>query len=75
MKQNVGRIDKLIRFAISAALVVVGFFLLDSQAAIASALFVSAAVLAMTALLGQCGLYRLFGIDTCPVKLDGKKKE
>jgi hypothetical protein len=71
MKQNVGRLDKIIRLIIAGILAIVGVFFLTSSPELALGLFVGAGILAMTAVLGQCGLYRILGIDTCP--LDKKK--
>jgi len=67
MKKNVGSIDKVIRFLI-AALIAVLFFTKVITGTIGIILLVLAGILVLTALLGFCGLYSLFGISTCSVR-------
>ncbi|NMC40140.1 MAG: DUF2892 domain-containing protein [Bacteroidales bacterium] len=67
MKKNVGSIDKVIRFLI-AALIAVLFFTKVITGTIGIILLVFAGILVLTALLGFCGLYSLFGISTCRVQ-------
>lgn len=64
MKQNVGGIDKYIRIAVGAALIVIGTAVLGN-------IFVSVAgVIVMgTGVFRFCGLYTLLGINTaCKIK-------
>ncbi|MFP4479185.1 MAG: YgaP family membrane protein [bacterium] len=58
MKENVGKTDKIIRF-IFAILFIVASILWTLW------LLIPAAILTATALMGTCGLYSLFGINTC----------
>ena len=71
--KNVGRKDANIRYALAGVMIIIGALLLNTQAGIASALFIGAVVLSLTGLIGFCGLYKVFGIDTCP--LDSKKRK
>lgn len=68
IKQNVGSTDKLIRYALAALLVVVGVLLWNTVMAVSIAMFVFALVLTLTALFSFCGLYTLFGINTCKLE-------
>jgi len=67
MKKNMGMLDKVIRFIIAAVIayliftkVVVGIW------AIVIGIF--AVIFLITIVTGFCGLYPLFGINTCPAK-------
>lgn len=63
MKNNVGTTDKLIRFVIGAlfliAAVIWSWWLL-----------IPAVISFVTAITGFCGLYSLFGINTCKLNND-----
>jgi preprotein translocase subunit SecF len=61
MQKNVGKIDSYIRYGIGVVLIVLAIvwqWWLAIPAVIAIA----------TGFLGTCGLYRLFGINTCKIK-------
>ncbi len=67
MKKNMGTTDKVIRLIIAVILAVLSF----SEVVTGTpgiVLLVVAGVLAITTLTGFCGLYTLFGINTCKVK-------
>lgn len=65
MTTNVGKTDKIIRAAIAALAVVLAFVLgIGSVGGIV--VIVVAAIALVTALVGFCPLYKLFGISTCP---------
>jgi len=66
MGTNVGRTDRMVRFAAAAVAVVVAF-LVGASSALGIVLFVVAVVLAVTALVGFCPVYRIFGMNTCAV--------
>ncbi len=68
IQKNVGSTDKLIRYVLSALLVVTGILLINQQLWLSIALFVFALVLTLTALFSFCGLYTLFGINTCKLE-------
>jgi len=67
MNKNVGMIDRVARLLIAAALV--WWALISGSAAATGLLFwaalVVATVMAVTALLSRCPMYRLFGLRTC----------
>jgi hypothetical protein len=65
MKRNVGRIDQIVRYALGAILVVVAILTQIWW------LLIPAAIAVVTAAVGRCGLYKLFGINTC--KLNPKE--
>lgn len=69
--KNVGMLDKRIRYLIGAILIGVGVFL-GPTSELAFTLYVVAAVLIVTSAVGFCGLYKLIGINTCP--LEDRKK-
>ena len=64
MKRNVGKIDKIIRILIAAVLVTL--FFTDIVTGTLGIIFLVAAGIALgTALINQCLLYRLVGINSC----------
>jgi hypothetical protein len=66
MNRNVGTPDRVIRVTLAAiALIVAAFVGLPSGLGIG--LLVLAAVLAATAAVGFCPLYRLVGLSSCPI--------
>lgn len=65
--KNVGKKDARIRYVISAVLILVGLVLWQQSLPFATAAIVSGVVLTITGMVGFCGLYKVFGIDTCPL--------
>lgn len=63
-KKNVGNIDRIIRVIAGAALAF-GAYRAEGPAVYILAAAAGAAVI--TGLIGYCGLYALFGINTCKV--------
>jgi hypothetical protein len=63
--KNVGATDKRIRYGVSVFFIILGV--------VSSPWFlIPAALLIFTASVSFCGLYRVFGINTCPVDLKDK---
>jgi hypothetical protein len=62
MEKNVGKLDAIIRYAIGGVLIVLAVVLQVWW------LLIPAAIAIATGALGRCGLYKLFGINTCGVK-------
>jgi hypothetical protein len=71
MKRNESNADRIIRAVLGFALIAL-WILGVTQGLLAIILGVAGAVLALTALVGFCPLYALFGINTCPVKHSNK---
>ena len=67
MKKNVGTIDKIIRIVI-AVIIVVLIVLKLVTGTFAIVLAAVGAILLVTSLISFCGLYTLFGFNTCPAK-------
>lgn len=65
LKKNVGKIDQIIRYLIAAVLIVLAIVLPLYW------LLIPAAISLFTAIFSFCGLYNLFGINTC--KIEEKK--
>lgn len=66
MRHNMGRWDRIVRAGVALVGIVVGLVVgVTSPAGIAA--LVLAGVMAATAAVGFCPLYRLFGISSCPV--------
>ncbi len=66
LKKNVGNLDKIIRIVLGVALLA-GYFL-NGGGAYSWLYLVGAAIALVTALVGSCGLYTIFGFSTCPLK-------
>ncbi len=63
MFNNVGIVDRIIRILLASALAYFGL-IIYSGSALGIGLTIAAAVLAISALVGSCMLYGLFGINT-----------
>ena len=62
-KKNEGTIDRLSRLVLAVVLFLLAWFLVDGTKG--TVLYVLAVILLFTALIGHCGLYRIFGVNTC----------
>jgi hypothetical protein len=67
MKTNVGNFDRIIRLVVAAlfAILYFGGFVTGT---IGLVLVILGGVFAVTAAIGFCPLYSIFGLNTCPVK-------
>lgn len=66
MRQNVGTLDRIIRFLIAA--VIAYLFFTNAITGILSTVLVAVGfVMALTALVGNCPIYTLLGIGSCEV--------
>jgi hypothetical protein len=61
MKKNVGTTDKVIRIIIGLGIAAAGFYFKSWWGLLAI-------VPLATAIMGNCGLYSIFGCSTCPSK-------
>jgi hypothetical protein len=66
MKTNEGTVDRIIRAVVGVA-ALLGAFAMGSGSVAFVLLLVVGAILLVTAAVGFCPLYRVFGINTCPV--------
>lgn len=71
MKSNTGNADRAIRVVI-AIVAAVGAWLVGFGSVLGIILLVIGAVMLVTAAVGFCPLYRVFGINTCKVTTTGK---
>jgi hypothetical protein len=67
MKKTVGSADKIIRYIIAIIAIYVAYTGMVSSPW-NYILYVVAAIMIVTALTGFCGLYSVFGINTCKLK-------
>jgi uncharacterized membrane protein (UPF0136 family) len=67
MTKNVGNTDKVVRAAIGV-IALVAAFLIGITSVWGIVLAVVAVIALVTAAVGFCPLYRLFGINTCATK-------
>jgi hypothetical protein len=65
MNNNVGNLDKIIRISTGLLSVVLGIVFHWG-------FYILAAMLIITAFTGFCGIYALFGVTTCPRKINSK---
>ena len=66
MIKNEGSIDRAIRLVIAAAAGIAAF-VVGATTVVGVLLLVVAAIMVVTAAVGFCPLYRVFGLSTCPV--------
>lgn len=64
-KTNEGKLDRIIRVVVGAALIL-GYFMNGDGAY--SWLYLLGIIPLVTGLIGSCPLYTIFGISTCPIK-------
>lgn len=67
MKKNIGVADRVIRIII-ALIIGVLFFTEVITGTLGIILLIVGAILLLTAIINFCGLYALFGFNTCPMK-------
>ena len=63
MISNVSGVDRIVRVVIAIA-AVIGAFAVGASSVLGIILFVVAAIMLITAAVGFCPLYRLFGLST-----------
>jgi len=66
---NVGLTDRIIRGVLGIILVASIFFISNMLLKVILGIF--GLILLFTAITGFCGLYKVFGISTCPIKREG----
>ncbi len=71
MKRNVGKIDKIIRILIAAVLVIL-YFTNVVTGTLGIVFLVIAGIALGTALMNQCLLYRLLGINSCKMNKENQ---
>ncbi len=67
MKRNMGKIDKIVRFAVAVIIALLVYYEVV-QGALSYILLAFAAIFVLTSLTGFCPLYGLFGFNTCKSK-------
>lgn len=67
MKRNMGKIDKILRFAIAVIIALLIYYEVIGGA-LSYILLTVAAVFLLTSLTGFCPLYGLFGLSSCKMK-------
>jgi len=67
MEKNVGKKDAIVRIILAVVTVSIGLVLLNVQREVSIGLFIFSGMLIVTSMVGRCGLYKLFGINTCPL--------
>jgi hypothetical protein len=67
MTTNVGTFDRVLRIALAIVLSVL-YFTGTVQGTVGVVLLILGGMLLLTAIVGACGLYSLFGISTCALK-------
>lgn len=72
MKRNVGTIDRVARVLFVAPLAAIGAVAAGTTTPLGLLLAAVAAIMVVTAMVGFCPLYALFGINTCPLAHEGR---
>ena len=63
MFRNVGNLERIVRFLLAAILLYAGLSVYQDTS-LGIGLDIASALLALSAAIGFCGIYRLFGIST-----------
>jgi len=63
MKKNVGKKDAQIRYGVAVVSLILAWLLPTLR----TPLLIFGVAMAITAYVGLCGLYKLVGINTCPI--------
>jgi hypothetical protein len=67
MKTNVGTMDRILRLLLAA--IFAGLYFAEIVQGVAGTIVLAlAAIFTLTAAIGFCPLYTLFGLNTCPAK-------
>lgn len=69
---NVGNLDKIIRGVIGVAAAGFAYFGAEIGGTLAIILYVVAAIMIVTAVVGFCPLYKIIGVSTCKVNIGTK---
>ncbi|HOU29940.1 MAG TPA: DUF2892 domain-containing protein [Bacteroidales bacterium] len=69
MKKNTGKLDRIIRLII-ALLIGILYFTNVISGTLGIVLLVFAVILLITSITGFCGIYTLFGINTCKTRVE-----
>jgi hypothetical protein len=67
MKKNVGKMDRIFRFAVAVSLAILAYARIIPTN-LALTVYIVAAVIALTGVVRICLLYKPFGITTCREK-------
>ena len=67
MKKNMGSADRIIRIILAAAVAFL-YYNKTITGTVGIVLLVLAGIFALTSFVGFCPLYKLVGLNTCPVK-------
>jgi hypothetical protein len=65
-KSNVGNLDRILRIALGLGLL--GWFFVDQSTGFGHYAKLIGIVPLLTAAMGSCPLYSVFGLSTCPLK-------
>ncbi|UMB60055.1 DUF2892 domain-containing protein [Lutibacter sp. A80] len=68
MKLNIGSTDRIIRIMLGIAIGYFAYSTVIETSWVQVLLYVIAAILVITALIGNCPLYSIFKINTCKIK-------
>lgn len=67
MEKNVGKVDAYVRYGVAALMALIALTL-GSVSSLFVPLLLVAVVLTLTGAVGRCGLYKLIGVNTCPLE-------
>ena len=67
MTHNVGSTDRIVRFVVAAAALVIAL-VVGAGSVGGIILLAVAAIMAVTGAVGTCPLYRLVGVNTCKIR-------
>lgn len=75
VSRNESDLDRLLRLIVGVSLIFLALMNNTLDSTIRIVFLVLAGALVFTALSGFCGLYRLLGISTCPIKPRSTKRK
>jgi len=75
VSRNESDLDRLLRLLVGISLIFLALLNSSLDSTIKVIFIVFAIALIFTALTGFCGIYRLLGISTCPIRTRSTKKK
>ena len=65
--KNVGKKDANVRYGVALILILISIVTWNTSQILSLSALIGGVALVVTGMIGFCGLYKVFGINTCPL--------